>query len=177
MTATIFKQGLLASLVLVATLGGAVLGAGDVTKYVWATPTPGGPEGRQKMEIIHGSARDLTDYDFHLSCVPGQQTMQLSIVTRGFGPYKPESLKGEDVNATFIVDGRRAMAYTMKMTASDNGIEAVAELATGPKLLSALEKGKTLRVELPRIKSQAIPLRGFASLSPAMRKHCGIGGE
>lgn len=144
----------------------------DQTVYAWKTPTPGGAPPGKPLEVIHGSPRNLTEYDVYLRCSPGSSTLSVAVVTPGFGPYKPENVEGQAGNAIFIIDGRALPARTMKLTASDLGIEASGEFENGAPLLRAFASGKKLQVELPRIKTRQISLRGAASLLAMMRKHC-----
>lgn len=142
--------------------------------YTWKSPTPDGAEPGKPLQIIHGLPRNLTEYDVHLTCSPGSKSLTVAIVTQGFGPYKPQALKGQDGDGVFVIDGRRQPARAMRLTANDHGVEATGEFDDIAPLLRALANGKSLQVELPRIKSRKISLNGLASLLTMMRKHCAL---
>ena len=81
--------------------------AAPESSYKWVTSHPGGAPASGQISVVHGSPRDHTDFNFHLACVPGQNSVILGARTRGFGPHKPASLTGKEVEAKFLVDGRR----------------------------------------------------------------------
>ena len=169
----VLRQMVIAGGLLCAILGGAAIGAG-FEKFVWTTPFPQGAEAGKPMEITHASPRDLTNYDLHLTCTPGAADLRGSVRTLRFGHYKPHDLRGQLAQAVFIVDGQRQAPIDVKLTAWDEGIEAVLEIRDAPAFLNVLEKGRNLRVEFPRLKSQPISLKAFGALSQAMRAHCNL---
>lgn len=155
----------------------AATGAGAATAapaYKWATSNPGGAPAGQIIYVVHGSPRDLTDFNVHLACVPGQDNVTLGLRTRGFGGYRPQALKGQEAMARVFVDGKLAATQAVKLTAWDDGVETQTEAGRMRELFAALEKGRRLRVELPKAKTATISLAGFAPLAKLMRAHCGL---
>lgn len=96
----------------------------------------------------------------------------MGLRTRGFGQYKPQALKGAAEEARIFVDGRLVARQSVNVSAWDEGVETNAEAGALSRLLDAMEKGRTLRAELPKAKTANISLAGFAPLSKMMRKHC-----
>ncbi len=175
------RRKILTSLVFVTAMCGSTFGAVNQAKFVWLSSNPSGAQGNETIAALHGQPDDFAVYDMHFGCQPGNGLLNFSVVTRSFGPYKPEALKGQEVKAVFVVDGKRVGERTLKLTAADfagdepiTGIEAAGTFDEAGPLLDAIVAGKRVHVELPGIKSDNIALKGFAAVLKPLRKHCGI---
>lgn len=66
------SRGFLAIVLGAGALAVGVAGASAApANYRWVTSNPGGAAAGEIIYVVHGSPRDLTDFDIHLACVPG----------------------------------------------------------------------------------------------------------
>jgi hypothetical protein len=128
------------------------------------------PEATETSYYLHHSKpRDPTVHD---------AAIDATIVSTTKGGYAPDELMNKEVDAVFVVDGKRLAPVAVRLQQEESfGKEPLTlairyELEVDEPLFDALVKGKSFRFELPKAKSHTIPLAGFGKLALAMKKQC-----
>jgi hypothetical protein len=137
------------------------------------------PEATETSYYLHHSKpRDPTVHDVYLQCRKGDAAIDATIVSTTKGGYAPDELMNKEVDAVFVVDGKRLAPVAVRLQQEESfGKEPLTlairyELEVDEPLFDALVKGKSFRFELPKAKSHTIPLAGFGKLALAMKKQC-----
>ena len=126
---------------------------------------------------------DSTVHGVYISCKRGDSSLNVSFSTRPQGEYTNEELvnRGKRLpeKAKFLVDDKAVGEFEVMLGQAENFAEDDAgaismefELEVKHALFAAMLKGRSIRVELPRAKSHAIPLAGFARPAQEMVRHC-----
>ena len=133
--------------------------------------------------IYRSRPGDSTVHDVYMTCKRGSADIKVSMVTAEQMKYSDAELVNDGKRlsqiATFLVDGKPA--GEAEVLAGQEEAFAVAErMAVGIEfemnkddaLFKAMQRGKSLRFNLPKAASHSIPLGPFAAMAKAMIAHC-----
>ena len=154
-------------------------GAAEHTKtFRWI----GGKMTDTEYLIRRSNPKDSVVHDVYMTCKRGDADIRVNFVTSPLGGYTNEELakdgKRLPQKAVFFVDYKRVdeidvlLGQDEAFADNEYGINVELEMTRSDALFKAMQKGKTLRFELPRAKSHVIPLGPFASMARAMVSHC-----